>query len=147
MASGAVTLTVPGYKMFIEALNKILDKLNMGAFKITTSNQAKDFAKGVINAMKTGQDIGQLAAPSTETQQGQQDISFRNETAKLFDQVNNLKEKVQEAENTTEKRKFASERRDMLAENPSVKLIDDNFNSIVEQLKDNEEFEFKGPCF
>jgi hypothetical protein len=229
MASGGVTLTVPGYQMFMEALNKILDKLNMGAFKFTTSNQAKDFARGVVNAMKTGQDIGQLVPPSTQTQQGQQDISFRlqgstefvdkvaslmrdksfvdkyvgfrkyfnittdietmigtygnykegltqpesvlqelqnlidshiesinensdkvsfrKETAKLFDQVNNLKEKVQEAENTTEKRKFASERRDMLAENPSVKLIDDNFNSIVEQLKNNEEFEFKGPCF
>jgi hypothetical protein len=147
MASGGVTLTVPGYQMFIEALNKILDKIGLGSFKITTSKQARDFAKGVVNAMKTGQDIGQLSAPIIETQQDQQDISFRNETAKLFDQVNNLKEKVQEAENTTEKRKFASERRDMLAENPSVKLIDDNFNSIVEQLKNNEEFEFKGPCF
>lgn len=231
MASGAVTLTVPGYKMFIEALNKILDKIGLGSFKFTTSNQAKDFARGVVNAMKTGQDIGELTAPLTKKQQGQQDISFRlqgstefvdkvasmlrdksfsdkyvgfrhyfnittdietmigtyghykegltqpesvlqelqnlidshiaeqaiketpkdisfrKDTAKLFDQVNNLKEKVQEAENTTEKRKFASERRDILAENPSVKLIDDNFNSIVEQLKNNEEFEFKGPCF
>lgn len=351
MASGAVTLTVPGYKMFIEALNKILDKIGLGSFKFTTSNQAKDFARGVVNAMKTGQDIGELTAPLTKKQQGQQDISFRREdaeailsrfkqdynngnleknrnggsrnlgvyeyeggiiklvkrnrrisesqinlmqerlgdmnnvyapyssielqdgvfamimnkakgvdaaklnqqeidnipqehwdkfendirelssrgvqtdltkrsnlfydkktgfhfidiegisiegestnkffekdgieyyyafekypffgkvfnggknmfenipsdnktdisfrkdTADIFDQVNNLKEKVQEAENTTEKRKFASERRDILAENPSVKLIDDNFNSIVEQLKNNEEFEFKGPCF
>lgn len=231
MASGAVTLTVPGYKMFIEALNKILDKIGLGSFKFTTSNQAKDFARGVVNAMKTGQDIGELTAPLTKKQQGQQDISFRlqgstefvdkvasmlrdksfsdkyvgfrhyfnittdietmigtyghykegltqpesvlqelqnlidshiaeqalketpkdisfrKDTADIFDQVNNLKEKVQEAENTTEKRKFASERRDILAENPSVKLIDDNFNSIVEQLKNNEEFEFKGPCF
>lgn len=147
MASGGVTLTVPGYQMFMEALNKILDKIGLGSFKFTTSKQARDFAKGVVNAMKTGQDIGQLTTPSTQTQQGQEDISFRNETAKLFDQVNNLKEKVQEAENTAEKRKFANERREMLAENPSVKLIDDNFKSIIDQLKQNEEFEFKGPCF
>lgn len=147
MASGGVTLTVPGYQVFMEALNKILDKIGLGSFKFTTSKQARDFAKGVVNAMKTGQDIGQLTTPSTQTQQGQEEISFRNETAKLFEQANNLKEMTQEAENTAEKRKFANERREMLAENPSVKLIDDNFKNIIDQLKQNEEFEFKGPCF
>jgi len=82
-----------------------------------------------------------------ETTPQTEDISFRNETAKLFEQANNLKEMTQEAENTAEKRKFANERREMLAENPSVKLIDDNFKNIIDQLKQNEEFEFKGPCF
>jgi hypothetical protein len=126
-----------------EAAKTIIEKFNeFGTWDFPEKKKSdKKGKKG-----KSDEDSLNDGAEKENNEEGD-NISFRNETAKLFDQVNNLKEKAQEAENTAEKRKFANERREMLAENPSVKLIDDNFKNIIDQLKQNEEFEFKGPCF
>ena len=126
-----------------EAAKSIIEKFNeFGTWDFPEKKKSdKKGKKG-----KSDEDSLNDGAEKENNEEGD-NISFRNETAKLFEQANNLKEMTQEAENTAEKRKFANERREMLAENPSVKLIDDNFKNIIDQLKQNEEFEFKGPCF
>lgn len=72
---------------------------------------------------------GEIAEQQAEQQQSSTD------TKSLFAQSAKLFYDVQNAEGATKKRSLSQKRRDFLKENPSIKYIDDNIQSIYAQLE------------
>ncbi len=103
-------------------------KKNISAIAKERSESAR---RGGEQAESKGEDFSEQKAKSVKS---------------IFDEAVKLFYKIRGTEGAAKKRNLTQERKDLLKENPSVKFIDNNINSIFEQLEKKGIIKRKGDC-
>ena len=115
--------------------NVIPDSFNDYIEDELTSEQAEE----EIKIKEEGKDIIREEGEDYPFQKAKSVKSIFDEAVKLF-------YKIRGTEGASKKRNLTQERKDLLKENPSVKFIDNNINSIFEQLEKKGIIKRKGDC-